>query len=665
MLLLPGSGWCSEVSLLELPPAGRQVVGSETQWRGLVLGASSLSTSMWAGYSSLLVEVANSSTESLRVFVAMRNEPDTWADGHVATFSASLAPACRATWSIPLVQLRYTLGWVWPDQVNLSSIGAWGRVDTTAVREVWIGLEEGSRHRSVTLHRLALSGAIAATGWVDRYGQRSDLAWPGKIDSDADLVAADQREANGLRRPAVFPGRDQYQAWADGPLGRASGFFRVQEISGRWWFVAPSGRLFWATGIDCIVCGADARLDPVVRSAYGWMPPRTGSLSLGWGRNIGPGSDPDSISFYRVNLARKWGEQKIRERWLDRAMARQFAWGFTSLGNWAWFEWDRALDAHPWKKMPYVSMGPQAWSMTITQVANGIHDPYDPDFARQAALACAPLSRYRGDPYLIGHFIQNEVSWSGVVRGTLSLPESVAAKAVLLASLRSRYGNIARLNRLWGASATSFETLRWPDEKAGRSFSPVAVQDMAEFRGALADRWYRLWAAAVRGADPDHLVLGSRLHGGNRPDDVVLACARWCDVVSFNHYEVEAADTEFGRYFRIARKPFLIGEYGFYSLDTGLLSAAVPVSSVAERGVGYRYYTERLAALPYFVGGHWFQYLDEPVTGRFDRETAFGGFVNVGDVPCTPLVQAAIETNARIYPVHAGSATPYDRRPSR
>ena len=45
-------------------------------------------------------------------------------------------------------------------------------------------------------------------------------------------------------------------------------------------------------------------------------------------------------------------------------------------------------------------------------------------------------------------------------------------------------------------------------------------------------------------------------------------------------------------------------------MDTGLLSAAVPVSSVAERRVGYRYYTEWLAALPYFVGGHWFQPAD-------------------------------------------------------
>ena len=82
------------------------------------------------------------------------------------------------------------------------------------------------------------------------------------------------------------------------------------------------------------------------------------------------------------------------------------------------------------------------------------------------------------------------------------------------------------------------------------------------------------------------------------------------------------------------------------------------------RGVGYRYYTEQLAALPYFIGGHYFQYLDEPITGRFDRETSFNGFVSIADIPHPHLVKAAKASHSRIYNVHAGRLRPYDQKPT-
>ena len=77
------------------------------------------------------------------------------------------------------------------------------------------------------------------------------------------------------------------------------------------------------------------------------------------------------------------------------------------------------------------------------------------------------------------------------------------------------------------------------------------------------------------------------------------------------------------------------------------------------RGTGFRYYTEQLAALPYVIGSHYFQYWDEPITGRFDMETAYNGFVNVADIASAPLVAAARATNARIYAVHAGVEAPF------
>ena len=59
---------------------------------------------------------------------------------------------------------------------------------------------------------------------------------------------------------------------------------------------------------------------------------------------------------------------------------------------------------------------------------------------------------------------------------------------------------------------------------------------------------------------------------------------------------------------------------------------------------------------PYFVGAHWFQYMDSPVTGRvWDGENYNVGFVTVTDTPYEPLVESAKEINRNLYNRRFGS----------
>ena len=52
----------------------------------------------------------------------------------------------------------------------------------------------------------------------------------------------------------------------------------------------------------------------------------------------------------------------------------------------------------------------------------------------------------------------------------------------------------------------------------------------------------------------------------------------------------------------------------------------------SERGPAYARYLRAVADNPDFVGAHWFQYIDEPLTGRtLDGENAHIGFVTVAD----------------------------------
>jgi len=68
-------------------------------------------------------------------------------------------------------------------------------------------------------------------------------------------------------------------------------------------------------------------------------------------------------------------------------------------------------------------------------------------------------------------------------------------------------------------------------------------------------------------------------------------------------------------------------------------------------------------AHPAMIGTHWFQWLDQPATGRNDGENYNIGFVDVTDQPYAELVAAATATHARLLAVHRGSSRPFDRPP--
>lgn len=626
----------------------------------------------WRGFGTLVIDLENLDTDTLKVAVALRTKPGEQDEMKFVTFTAMIEPGSRAKWRIPLRQLRYsyTLGapWGWSRQAGLGCLESCGMVDTEHIREVSISFHSPNRTGRLHLHAsgaedpkwlsvarlglysMELADPVKPEGWVDKYGQNSAYNFPWKVKSDSDIIRADIKEAKELAKARPFPERDQFSAWTKKPARRASGFFRTEKIDGKWWLVAPNGRLYFATGMDVVGCGGDARLDPTVLKAYSWLPPKKGDLSAAWSMHGGEGW---GLSLYRANLTRKWVTE-FRANYLKRAIERQLAWGFTSIGNWS----DHALFRY--RRLPYFSTGPGHNGIKTPYVAKLIHDAFDPRFAGETRLAAASLARMASDPWLVGHFISNEVGWNEFPIRLLEQPETVCAKRELLARLRRRYKDIWKLNRAWGACARSFTELRWPADPVRTA---VAERDMADFRADFADRWYGAWSRAIRAVDPNHLVLGSRLNQGARPLDVIKASAKHNDIVSFNHYDVDIWRGEFDRYQEIANRPFFIGEYGHNSLDHGHLTAAVPVADQHARGVGYRLFTEQMAAIPYMVGGHFFQYLDEPATGRFDRETAFNGFVNVADIPYPEMVRAAKQAHARIYGIHAGRISPFSERP--
>ena len=68
--------------------------------------------------------------------------------------------------------------------------------------------------------------------------------------------------------------------------------------------------------------------------------------------------------------------------------------------------------------------------------------------------------------------------------------------------------------------------------------------------------------------------------------------------------------------------------------------------------------------MPELVGTHYFQWADQPSTGRFDGENDNIGLVDVTDRPYPELVEALKETHRRVLGLHSGELQHFPDRPA-
>jgi Beta-galactosidase len=465
---------------------------------------------------------------------------------------------------------------------------------------------------------------------------------------------------------AEAPSRDRFGGIQPSGTFHATGFFRTDRRNGRWWLVTPEGNPFFSIGID-VVAASQATYVEGREFMFSDLAPPDGELAGHWserddrrglgaqrGRSFDHGG---AFDFYTANIERKFGAD-WHARWHEEAAARLEAWGFNTIGNWS----DPELSAM--HRFPYtVPLSPEG---AYAKVSSGedwwgpMPDPFDPRFAEAAdKMARNAAARFRDDPFLIGYFVDNELAWG---RGSPATPREYyalainalgagsesPAKSAFVAYLSETYREPEQLGKAWGIQLASWDALReagltLPASSLG---NPVVIRDLAAFSRRFAEAYFRTVAEALRRHDPAHLYLGSRFAW--QTSEAVEACARWCDVVSFNRYRRSIADDpeEWARFHALG-KPALIGEFHFGSADRGLFwEGLVGVGSESERGPAYARYLRAVADNPDFVGAHWFQYVDEPLTGRtLDGENAHIGFVTVADLPYEGLVSAAHDAN--------------------
>lgn len=443
---------------------------------------------------------------------------------------------------------------------------------------------------------------------VDEFGQWIPASWPGKARTLEELRSFWAQEEKALA-PGGF-GYCRYGGYRH-TKARATGFFRIEQVDGRWWFVDPDGHLFFSLGIDVITPYSGTRVEGR-EEIFAALPPAELASTL---RRPGPAGR--WASFYTWNLLRRYGPGWF-EKWMEMTFRRMEAWGFNTVANWSD---PRLAEA---RRMPYV-VTLRGWG--IEQAPLGMPDVYSPEWAaqvdRSAREQCAPR---KDDPYVLGYFVANEPPWPG--------REAMLAQMILDGP----------------ATATQKELKQF---LAGGD----TPERRREFVYRAFDKMLQTITGAIRKYDPNHLILGIRF--GGRPPDEVIRAARIFDVYSQNIYAYAPDPKQLDLVYQLTERPILIGEFHIGVPGRGLAPGLRQARDQQERGIAYRYYVENAAAHPALIGTHWFQWVDQPVTGRMDGENYNIGLVDVTDRPYAELVEAAKVTHQRVYAVHAAKQTPW------
>ncbi len=442
---------------------------------------------------------------------------------------------------------------------------------------------------------------------VDQFGQYTQSGWREKARSLDDLEKSWSAEAETVKEPLA--GRDIYGGFSN-THAKATGHFRVEQIEGRWWFVDPDGHLFFSTGVNGIGVVSGTRVRGR-EDLFAALPPADLFSDSGSGRN------PEG-SFYTWNLRRRFGDD-WRQKWAESTTRRMTAWGLNTMHNWG-----GTNRAEP--KVPYAFMI-RGWQ--TRESIMGLPDVYAGDFSRRVDdVAASQLEPRKNDRLMLGYFIGNEPPWPG--------RESLLCDAILA-------GPNSEMQKRLKVHLADGDT---PARR--KSFVLAAFQVYVDTINA-----------ATRKHDPNHLNLGIRF--GGEPNDDVLNVARGFDVFSVNIYRYAPSKKTLDHLYAVAQKPILIGEFHIGAPERGMASGLVQAMNQEERGVAYRYYVEQCAAHPAVIGTHWFQWLDQPATGRNDGENYNIGFIDVTDQPYRELIAAAKVTHGRILEIHEGKISPTDR----
>ncbi|MDR1964840.1 MAG: beta-galactosidase, partial [Planctomycetaceae bacterium] len=493
---------------------------------------------------------------------------------------------------------------------------------------------------------------LKITKMVDRFGQDFVRDFPGKISSEEELKNDVKNDESYYASFSKQKNLDRYGGLEGSirSLGlKKTGFFHVEKARDKWFLVDPDGNAFFHLGLCTFNPGEDYTYTEGRESLFEWLPPRTGEFATAW--NPQAWWNDKAVSFYLVNVIRKYGKPYDQNEWAARMIDRVRAFGFTSSGAFS-----SVPAAFAEKNFPHVRMF-GFWGLGYDiPGARGFFDVFDPELAQKIdTIFAKEIAPHANDPLVIGYYLANEQGAEDLPRALPALSGKFAAKKKLIDFLKKKYGDIKKFNTAWEMQADSFNAILEPGLPVT---TKPASEDITTFVEIYLDQYYSLLSKTFRKYDSNHLLLGSRWQPGTANNEaLVRICAKYCDVISVNYYTL-AFDRSFLDRIETwsGGKPMLLSEWHYTcTAESALPGGLGGVNTQTERGLAYRHYVEQAAATGYVVGIEWFTLIDQARAGRFFEkntgEKANTGLFSVSDRPWKNFVEEAAKTNKNIWNV--------------
>lgn len=382
---------------------------------------------------------------------------------------------------------------------------------------------------------------------------------------------------------------------------KATGFYYVKKIDGRWWSVDPQGYLFIHKGVN----------------------------------DTKPGQSEGNKAAFAHNFSdmHDWAV-KTTTMFLDLGFNGTGAWsGYSDLktvsGRQTPLAYTVMLDfmgSYGRKKGAYQQSGHLGYPDNAIYV-------FDPDFVKFCDRYARQILVNRRDSNLYGYFSDNEMPF---YRKTLD-----------------NY-----LSKKDTTDAGYLAAKRWIQ---GKKVKPEDLTDQLrnEFLGLVVERYFSIVSRAIKKYDPNHMYLGCRFNGYEKNvPEVMTAAGKYLDAISINYYDQWTPRTDdMKNWEKWSSKPFIITEWYVKGEDSGMgnyAGAGWVVKTQSDRGLFYQNYTLALLESGNCVGWHWFKYQDnDPAYKNVDPSNtdANKGILNNEYKLYAPMTDKMKELNDLVYPL--------------
>ena len=343
----------------------------------------------------------------------------------------------------------------------------------------------------------------------------------------------------------------------------ATGWFRVEQVNGRWIFITPQGH---------------------------------GYLALGANHTEKYLEDPEQSAglYQRVGNSPREAEEAIYQAYLAAGLNAGEAYA--------------PLNPYLKQRLPYIAHLNYPGHKFAFDIFD---DSVQTTFRTSLSVECRRLAH---DSLAIGIAFVDLPAWNARrVDFFRSLPVNAPGKAEYVRFLENQYQqDIRQLNQAYGTAFASFAALQMDTAWTLNTELASVRQDDDLFMGVIAEELYQLLKEIIRESAPHHLFMGERYVLRMVPEPVLRAAAQHVDVFCTQALILSPQrppewqvfqQAGFDSTFAIVQKPMIVIDWATpFSLDETYVNDRGTIKDEAAAAKDVAHWVSDALAQPYLIG---------------------------------------------------------------